>query len=152
MIEQQLTDAGVMEDFSLLDGDSESAMLAADVVLLASGTAVLESALLGRPTIAAYRLAPVTHAIAIGMGFVKLTYYTLPNLLTSAPLVPEYMQKDAQPAAIAAAVSELLDDPERRRFISDEFAKLRTELALDANRRAAESVYELAQQTNNAAG
>ncbi|MCP4301240.1 MAG: lipid-A-disaccharide synthase [Gammaproteobacteria bacterium] len=144
MIEKQLADAEVADNFLLVDSDSETVMMAADVVLLASGTAALESALLGKPTIAVYRVAPVTYAIVAGLRLVKLSHYTLPNLLTADPLVPEFMQKDAKPAAIAAAVDGMLDDPERRRFISDEFAKLRSELALDANQRAAESVLELA--------
>ncbi len=145
LIEGQLQDAGVADSFLLIDGDSETAMVAADVVLLASGTAALESALLGKPTIAAYRVAPMTYAIAKGLRLVKLTHYTLPNLLTETPLVPEFIQSDAKPSALAAAVVDLLDDPERRRFISGEFAKLRSELALGADQRAAESVFELAQ-------
>lgn len=145
LIEQQLEDAGIAAHFLLTDGGSETAMIAADVVLLASGTAALESALLGKPTIAAYRLAPMTYAIAKGLRLVKLQHYTLPNLLTETPLVPEFIQHDAKPAAIAAAVTSMLDDPERRRFISSEFAKLRSELALGADQRAAESVFGLAQ-------
>jgi lipid-A-disaccharide synthase len=145
LIEGQLQDAGVADSFLLIDGDSETAMVAADVVLLASGTAALESALLGKPTIAAYRVAPITYAIAKGLRLVKLTHYTLPNLLTETPLVPEFIQSDAKPSALAAAVVDLLDDPERRRFVSGEFAKLRNELALGADQRAAESVFELAQ-------
>ena len=128
----------------LLDGDSEAAMMAADVVLLASGTAALEAALLGKPTIATYRLAPVSHAIVMGLGLVRLKHFTLPNLLTATPLVPEFMQRDAKPAAIAHAVGEMLNDPARRRMIGDEFAKLRKELALDADQRAADAVFELA--------
>ena len=151
MIEQQVNEAGVAESFTLLDGRSETAMIAADVVLLASGTAALESALLGRPTIAAYRLAPATAAIATIFRLVKLTHYTLPNLLTERPLVPEFMQSEAKSASIAAAVAAMLDDPERRRSISREFAKLRSQLALDADQRAAEAVLELAQR-NYAAG
>ena len=145
LIEGQLQDAGVTDSFLLIDGDSETAMVAADVVLLASGTAALESALLGKPTIAAYRLAPMTYAIAKGLRLVKLTHYTLPNLLTETPLVPEFMQNDARPPALAAAVISMLDDPDRRHFISGEFAKLRSKLALGADQRAAESVFELAQ-------
>lgn len=151
-IEQQLEDAGVADKFLLLDGNSESAMKAADVVLLASGTAALESALLGKPTVAAYRLAPMTSAIVRALRLVKLTHFTLPNLLTDVPLVPEFMQKNAQPEAIATAVAGMLDDPERRRLISNEFAKLRAELALGADQRAAEAVLELAHQRDHAAG
>lgn len=152
MIEQQLAAVGVADSFLLLDGDSEAAMMAADVVLLASGTAALESALLGKPTIAAYRLARITHAIAIGLRMVKLTHYTLPNLLTETPLVPEFMQENAEPSAIAGAVAEMLDDPQRRQMISGEFAKLRAELALNADQRAADAVVELAQSQSIHAG
>lgn len=145
VFEQQLQDAGIADRFLLLDGESETAMMAADVVLLASGTAALEAALLGKPTIATYRLAPVTYAIVAGLRLVKLSHYTLPNLLTATPLVPEFFQRNAKPAMIADAVAALLDNPERRRMIGDEFAKLRTELALDADQRAADAVFELAQ-------
>jgi len=145
MIEQQLAAAGVADSFLVLDGDSETAMMAADLVLLASGTAALEAALLGKPTIATYRLAPLTYAIAIGMRMVKLEHYTLPNLLTEEPLVPEFMQKQAEPSAIAHAVISMLDDPQRMRMIHREFAKLRTKLALNADQRAADAVIELAQ-------
>lgn len=147
MIEQQLADAGVADHFRLTDGDSETALMAADVVLLASGTAVLESALLGKPTVAAYRVARTTAAIFRALRLIKLDYYTLPNLLTEVPLVPEFIQEDAQPAALAAAITEMLDDPERRRFIRDEFAKLKVELALGADQRAAEAVIDLVRDT-----
>jgi lipid-A-disaccharide synthase len=84
-------------------------MIAADVVLLASGTAALESALLTKPTVAIYRLGRVTHAIVFGLKLMRLTHFTIPNLLTETPLVPEFMQDDAQPDAIASAVIEFLD-------------------------------------------
>ena len=144
LIEEQLQRAGVTTRFDLIDRDSKTALMAADVVLLASGTAALESALLGKPTVAAYRLAKSTAAILRAFGLVKLRYFALPNLLTETPLVPEFIQEDAQPEPVAAAVTELLNDPERRRFITGEFAKLRAELALDADQRAAEAVIALA--------
>ncbi len=146
LIERQLSEAGVADHFDVIDHDSETAMMAADVVLLASGTAVLEAALLGKPTIAAYRVSRLTAALVRAFRLVKLRYYTLPNLLTDTPLVPEFIQEDAEPRAIAATVSEFLNDPERRRFVSNEFAKLKTELALGADQRAAEAVIDLAQK------
>ena len=146
LIEGQLAAAGVADRFDLIAGRSERVMAAADVVLLASGTAALESALLGKPTVAAYRVSPMTYAIARGLKLVKLTHYTLPNLLTESPLVPEFIQGAATPEALAEAVAALLDDPARRELISRRFATLRSELALNADQRAAESVIDLARR------
>jgi lipid-A-disaccharide synthase len=145
-IEAQIAAAGLRDKVLLLDGDSERAMIAADVVLLASGTAALESALLTKPTVAAYRLGRLTYAIVNGLKLLKLQYFTLPNLLTESPLLPEFMQDDARPDAIAEAVVDLLNDPERRRFIADRFARLRTELAQDTDQRAADAVATLLTQ------
>jgi lipid-A-disaccharide synthase len=146
VIEQHLRDAGIRERFTLLDGQSHQAMSAADVVLLASGTAVLESALLGKPTVAAYILAGLTHVILKYLVRVRLTHFTLPNLLTEEPLVPEFIQGDATPEALASAVAELLDDPERCALIGNRFVKLREDLALDADKRAADAVIGTAQR------
>jgi len=143
-IEQQLEAAGVAEYFTLLDGNAQAAMSAADVVLLASGTAVLEAAMLRKPAVAAYRVNSLSWRIGMALRLVKVAYFTLPNLLTEDPLVPEFIQDDAQPGSIAPAVIAMLDDPERRQFISERFGRLRAELALDADQRAADAVLELA--------
>ena len=145
-IEAQIAAAGLSDRFTVLDGDSERAMIAADVVLLASGTAALESALLTKPTVASYRLSKMTYAIIFGLGLMKLKYFTLPNLLTEVPLVPELMQDNARPDKIAAAIIELLEDPEQRRSIRDRFARLRIELAQNTDQRAADAVVALLTQ------
>jgi lipid-A-disaccharide synthase len=119
-------------------------MAAADVVLLASGTAALEAALIGRPVVAAYKLAPLTYGLARWLKLVKVRHFTLPNLLTSEALVPEFLQGKASPEALCESVSELLNDPPRRADIEREFAKLRDKLARGADRRAANAVFELA--------
>ena len=142
-IERQIAAAGLTDMFLLLDGDSERAMLAADVVLLASGTAALESALLGKPTVAVYGVAQLTYWILTRLRLVRLSHYTLPNLLMEMPLVPEFIQGDIRPQAVANAVIELLDDPDRRRIIGDRFAKLRAELAQNTDQRAADAVVAL---------
>ncbi|MGI9199753.1 MAG: lipid-A-disaccharide synthase [Woeseiaceae bacterium] len=144
MIEQQLADAGVSHLFTLVDADSIAAMTAADVVLLASGTAALESALLCKPTVAAYKVAEISARIVQIFGLIKAPYFTLPNLLTDEALVPEIIQWAVTPTAVAKEVSALLGDAERRASISNQFAKLRVELALDADQRAADAVLELA--------
>jgi len=143
-IEAQIAAAGLTDKFVLLDGDSERAMIAADVVLLASGTAALESALLAKPTVAAYRIGKLTYAIVERTALKNMTHFTLPNLLMDTPLLPEFIQDDVQPAAIAKEVIDLLDNPDRARIIADRFARLRTELAQNTDQRAADAVIELA--------
>lgn len=140
----QLNAVGTTVGFTLTDGDAQTVMAAADVVLLASGTATLQAALLGRPMVAAYRIAPVTYAIMKYLRLLKVPHFTLPNLLTSEPLVPEYLQGAASPEALANAVSDLMQDPERRAAIAMQFAELRAALAVGADKRAAQAVFELA--------
>ncbi len=146
VIEEQVGAVGLADRFLLLDGDSQRAMIAADVVLLASGTAALESALLTKPTVAAYQFGKLNQAVFKLLSAKNMTHFTLPNLLIETPLVPEFIQDAAEPEAIAAEVIDLLDSPERRRIIADRFARLRTELALNTDQRAADAVIELAKQ------
>ena len=146
LFEQQLVEAGIVDRFTLVDGQAQVVMAAADVVLQASGTAVLEAALLRKPAVAAYRLAPLSYLIIRYLLRVNLAHYTLPNLLAGETLVPEFMQGEARPGAIAKAVLDFLDDPDRRRDVAERFDRLRRELALDADQRAAAAVIELARQ------
>ena len=134
----------ISKRISLIDGDAESAIIAADVVLLASGTATLQTALLERPMVVAYRLAALTFAIARVFDLVKVSHVSLPNLLTDTPLVPEFIQDKATPSNLAGAVAALIDDDARRTAIVAEFARLRTTLARNADRRAADAVLDLA--------
>jgi len=140
----QLEEAGVAGHYLLLDRNAQAAMASSDVVLLASGTAALEAALLARPIVAAYRLAPLTYALARSFRLVKVRHFTLPNLLTRDPLVPEFLQGAATAQALSDSVSGLLESPQRRADIEREFAKLRDLLARGADERAARAVLEVA--------
>lgn len=140
--EKQLEAAGIAERFRLIDGRSTDAMAAADLVLLTSGTAALESALLGRPTVAAYAIAAFGAWIVRRIGL-KNRFFTIPNLVAGEALIPEFIQEDVRPDAMAGAIADLLDDPGRCAEISGRFAKLREELALGSDARAAEAVLEL---------
>ena len=143
VFEAQIAAAGVADRFHLVDGDSIQVMSAADIVLLASGTAALESALLGKPTVAAYGIGRLSAAIARMIGLHN-KYFTIPNLLTAEPLIPEFIQEQVMPEPMADAVAALLDAPDRRKEISRQFATLRTELALGSDERAADAVIEIA--------
>ncbi len=140
MIRDGLERHGLGSKVSVLDGQGVDAMAASDLVIMASGTAVLEAALLGKPCVAVYKLAPTSAWIVRTFDLLKLKYVTLPNNLTEEPLVPEFLQEAATPEAIANEAQALLADPARREGIRERFAKLREDMALDADERAADAV------------
>ena len=140
---EQLQAAGMRDRFVLLRNDSEAAVTAADVVLLASGTATLETALLATPMVAAYRVAGLTFRIGQIFDLLKTPYISLPNLLTPQPWVPEYTQDDVTPAALCSELSALLLDRSRRTQIVEAFSSLRGLLAQGADERAADSVLDV---------
>lgn len=137
----------------LLDGHAHEAMLAADVVLLASGTATLEAMLAKRPMVVGYRVAPLSYRIARAMKMLKTDVYALPNILARASglggdlLVPELMQDDCTAGNLATATLALFRDSERRGAIVAAFEQLhqalRGGLEGHAGDRAAAAIAEL---------
>ena len=137
----------------LLDGHAHEAMLAADVVLLASGTATLEAMLAKRPMVVGYRVAPASYRIARALNMLKTDVYSLPNVLARAHglegelPVPELMQDDCTAENLAAATLALFKDSERRGAIVALFEQLhqalRGNLEGHAGERAALAISEL---------
>ncbi len=134
---------GLGDTVTLLDGQSIEAMSAADLVILASGTAVLESALLGKPSIAVYKLAPMSAWLVRQLKLLKLDHVTLPNNLTDEPMIPEFLQEAATPSNVADAAEDLLADASRRQAVTASFARMREQMALNANERAADAVIRM---------
>ena len=127
----------------LLDGQARTAMVAADVVLLASGTATLEAMLAKRPMVVGYRIAPLTHAIVKGLGMLKVDRYALPNVLAGADLAPELMQQDCTPDKLAEAVLGWFRNPDAVASLQSRYREIHLELRRDASARAADAVAEL---------
>lgn len=130
---------------TLVQGQSREVMTAADVVLLASGTATLEAMLLKRPMVVAYRVAPVTAWIA--RRLVTISHFALPNLLAGRELVPEFIQQAATVASLGPAVLCWLDDAIAREGLVAEFEALHTQLRRDASQQAAAAIAELLGQS-----
>lgn len=126
--------------WQLVDGRSREVIRAADVVMLASGTVTLETLLLGRPMVVAYRVAPLTAWLLLDCGLLKTPYVSLPNVLLGRAVVPELLQKQATPAALAASLESLWVDEDARRAQLDAFDAVRRDLAGGAARRAAELI------------
>jgi lipid-A-disaccharide synthase len=129
--------SGAGLDLHVVDGRPREVMAASDVVLAASGTVTLEAMLVGRPIVAAYRFAPLTYHVARALNLVKVRYFSLPNLLADAPLVPEFLQDAATPGRLADAVGGFLADPARRAEVTARFARLHADLRRDASVEAA---------------
>lgn len=124
--EQLLRDQGQGLSVTLLDGDSKSAMQAADLVILASGTASLEAMMMGRPMVVAYRLAEISYQLLKIMFYGK--WIALPNLLAGKQLVPELIQREASAENIVAAVNGWFADSAGSAEKLAEFQRLRAQL------------------------
>ncbi len=142
-IEALLSQARPPLPVHVTDGRAGEAMIAADVVLLASGTATLEAMLAKRPMVVAYRISALTYAIVKGLGLLKTDSYSLPNALAGEAIVPELMQHDCTPEKIAAAVLAWFADPARIAALAPRFADIHAQLRRDASARAAEAIAEL---------
>jgi lipid-A-disaccharide synthase len=127
----------------LLDGQARAAMVASDVILLASGTATLEAMLAKRPMVVAYKVAPLTYAIVRRLGMLKVDRYALPNVLAGDDVVPELMQHDCTPQALADAVLAWFHDAPARAALAPRFGDLHRQLRRDASQAAAAAVAEL---------
>ncbi|HQU15131.1 MAG: lipid-A-disaccharide synthase [Chromatiales bacterium 21-64-14] len=124
----------------ICEGCARDALAAADVVLVASGTATLEAMLCARPMVVAYRLHPVTYWIV--RRLVRIPRVALPNLLSGEALVPEYLQQGVVPARLGAALLHWLDDPQARSAVAERFAALHWELRRDASTQAAAAILD----------
>ncbi|WP_300331487.1 lipid-A-disaccharide synthase [Accumulibacter sp.] len=124
----------------LLFGHAHEAMMAADVVLVASGTATLEAALLKRAMVIVYKMAPLSYRLMRRMAY--LPYVGLPNVLAGRFVVPEYMQDDAQPEKLAPALLELYADNAGRQRIGQVFREMHLQLRQNAAEKAAAAVVD----------
>ncbi|MBC8027390.1 MAG: lipid-A-disaccharide synthase, partial [Steroidobacteraceae bacterium] len=127
----------------LLDGDARTAMAAADVVLVASGTATLEAALLKRPMVVAYRLNAITAWLLRTFKLIKVDHFSQPNLLAGEKLVDEFFQEEANPDTLARALADWLSNPARVEHLRQEFTKLHERLRCDGAERASAEIAAL---------
>ena len=130
-------------DVKLIDGQAQAALIAADVVMVASGTASLEAALCKRPMVVVYRLGAMTAWILRRLKLVKTRFFAQPNLLADRRVVGEYFQEEIVPESIGAELLMWLDDAQRRSGLEREFSRIHAELRRDAGSRAAQAIVAL---------
>jgi lipid-A-disaccharide synthase len=122
----------------LLFGHAHEAMAASDAVLVASGTATLEAALLKRPMVIVYKMAALSYHLMRRMG--HLPYVGLPNILAGDFVVPEFLQDEATPENLAGALLGFLDDRENHARIGEIFRRIHLQLRQNTAEKAAEAV------------
>jgi lipid-A-disaccharide synthase len=128
-------------DVHLRPGPAAAVITGSDALLVTSGTATLEAALLGTPLAVLYRAAPLTWFV--GRRLVKIPRIALVNIVAGEDLAAEFLQDDARADRIAAHVEGLLEPGERHRALSGKLRSLRERLGREgASRRAAEIVLE----------
>ncbi|WP_235974228.1 lipid-A-disaccharide synthase [Luteimonas deserti] len=131
-------------DVQVIDGQARTAMVASDVVLLASGTATLEALLAKRPMVVGYRIAPSTAFLVRLFKLMKVDRFSLPNVLAGRTIVPEFMQEACTPDNLSAAVLRWLRDPDAAAALQPVYRDLHLQLRQGASATAAEAVAGLA--------
>ncbi len=130
-----------------VEGQSRTVMAAADQILMASGTAVLEGMLVGRHMVAAYRVAPVTGWVIQKLGMIKSPFFTLPNNLSGENLVPELIQQELTPEAVIEAVeNQFNESDEQKQYRINRFKDIHKELKQGASEKSAAAIHQLLEQ------
>ncbi|HUN88731.1 MAG TPA: lipid-A-disaccharide synthase [Terriglobales bacterium] len=120
------------------------ALLHSRAAIVASGTATLETALIGTPFVMVYRVSPLSWML--GRKLVKVDRFAMPNLIAGRDVVPEFVQDKFQPTAISDKVRQLLDDGPARRTMLNDLAEVKAKLhsvdSTSTSERAAAAVLE----------
>jgi lipid-A-disaccharide synthase len=125
---------------SLVDHDPRTVIAASDAVMCASGTATLETMLVNRPMVVAYRIAPSSYHLAKQLRLIKSQLFALPNILAGEALVPELIQHEVTSDALADEINSWLEDENARGELRERFLELHDRLRCDASKKAAEAV------------
>jgi lipid-A-disaccharide synthase len=129
----------------IVDGDTDGVLAASDVALLASGTATVQAALHGTPMVIVYRVSPWTYRL--GRPLVTVDTFGMVNLIAGRKIVPELIQNEFTPEAVATEAVSMLTDAARAAQIREGLREVRRRLGEGgASRRAAKAIIEIATQ------
>lgn len=143
LVKDILVRAGV--EAEVRPGGARDLMRSAELLLIASGTATLEAALYGTPMVVVYKVNPLT--AMIGRALIDMKEFALANILSGGGTVPECIQGNATPEAVAREALALLGDPARRAAMRARLGAVRAHVGPPgASRRAAEAVLEIARK------
>ena len=134
-------------DIYLIDGEADAVLEAADVVLIASGTATLQAALWKKPMVISYKVPWLTAQIMKRQGY--LPYVGLPNILCGEFVVPELLQDDATPKNLAEGLLDWLNNPNKVNQLKTRFAEMHETLRRPTGLLVAQSVAQTIAASKN---
>ena len=130
---------------AVVEAHADDVLAASDVVLTCSGTATVQAAIHERPMVIVYRLSPLTYRL--GIRFVQVDTYGMANLLAGRRIVPELIQDNLKPEAVAEEAVTFLTDPDRAAATRAALREVKEKLGgSGASRRAAEAVLRVARR------
>ncbi len=124
--------------------DSLGVIEASDIVIAASGTAALESALCGKPVVVSYRVSLMTYWLVRVLS--KTRHYSMLNHFDGGPTIPEFMQNQCTVENISRETLKLMSDTGYRNHILEKFNSIAQQLKCNANQLAAQEIFRLAGQ------
>lgn len=140
---EQLLETYPLPNLRIVTGRAHEVMVAANVVLLASGTAALETMLAKRPMVVAYRISALTYHLVMSLGLMKVNRYSLPNVLANEPIVTELMQHDCTPEKLFAALLPLFGNTEEAASLCSRYLAIHHRLRGGGSDSAAAAVARL---------
>jgi lipid-A-disaccharide synthase len=127
----------------IVDGDTDAVLASADVTLTASGTATVQAALHDTPMVIVYRVSPLTYTL--GRWLLTVDTFGMPNLIAGSRIVPELIQHDFTPEAVAREAISMLTDASRGTEIRERLREVRQKLgSAGASHRAAKAILGVA--------
>lgn len=116
------------KELTFFDGTLEDMFLRSDIALVTSGTATLQTALMGVPMVIAYKTNYLNYCIIRSLTYKTVTFIGLPNIIAGRSLVPECIQKEADPAFLARTLQKFIESPELYKKTIHDLLQLRNNL------------------------
>ena len=132
---------GCRSQVSVLRGEMYKALTASDAAIVASGTATLETALIGAPMVIIYKVSALSYAI--GKALIDMEFYGLPNIVAGRKIVEELIQSEAAPEAVSSEILQILKDIKKRNDIIQNYDAVRERLGSGAAEKAAKRIAAL---------
>ena len=143
LVNEIIKNHNIKLDLTILVQPAELAISAADIVLVASGTATLEVMLLKRPMVVGYKLSNATAWVIKTFSLLKIPFVSMPNLIANKELVKEFIQDDVTAENMAKELIGLYFDADKSTAMVNAFDELKTQLTCNANLQAAKVVSDV---------